>query len=655
MESFSRTIQTNLELGVKAVTPGYTPQYNHSIRALTSSSGGSLFDFTFFQPNTTNVGIQLVYRQEWRLLGAQRGEVVRTLPLGPRQTEKVSIRLVRRNKVSRTAESLKSVESSTEVTDTSRDSSELVNETTETNGWKVEAGGSVGFGGMGVSASGGMNSEATNKVANTSTALSEAVQKTANKVRMESKLVVSTEGETTFEATTASELQNPNDEVAITYVYSKLQRQYEVFTHLNEVNTVIFVAEQIPTTNADLEQFVKKNDWIIAKALLDDSFRDALSALSQDLKQEPIPSTVVSKYESAMDNMMGTAGILRTFAQNTTNLALTQADPSQEIQRTLQQITKEKQERKRSGDLYDMKLDRLLEHVRKNILHYCRAVWSQEDHDQRMLRYEKAALTVPTVWQFTVGTATLSLAELAADPTLLLTGTWEPDPASFRPVKDVINPAGPIAYHGNYAVFYARPNLRLGDVNLFDILDFMRDPYVSDTVPPQFLDPAREYIRVNNPMAVGAVPAAVRAEMVQLLPDLRAAYEELGTEAERTAFMADATNMIFTPDLYWDYLFRWQFTRQLVLDTNNLVLDIETGSGSTLEGFKRLHRYVDVLKALEERNKALLENDRLTQRLTAGQYGDPDIENVTMVTADITNEGRDLFIPPGHLGRGDDG
>jgi len=224
------------------------------MRVLAMTDASQEYDFDVFAPRTTNVGLRLVYRQEWRMLGAQRGEVVRTLPLGPKQSEKVSFKVFRRNKVQRTAESLRAVESTTEVTDTSKDSVDIVNETASSQGWKAEASASAGFLGIGASAGYSSNEEASSKVATTNTYLTESVQKTANKVRMESKLLVSTEGEETFEATTASEVQNPNDEIAVTYVYSKLQRQYEVFTHLNEVNTVVFVAEDMPFTTAELEK-----------------------------------------------------------------------------------------------------------------------------------------------------------------------------------------------------------------------------------------------------------------------------------------------------------------------------------------------------------------------------------------------------------------
>jgi hypothetical protein len=639
----SGVIQRGIAYNNSLRWPSASNELRYSIKALLSNAPRAIYDFDMFEPNTCNAGLRLVYRQEWRLVGTQRGDPVKTLPLGPRQSEKISTKTTRRSRVQRTAESLRSVESSTEMTDTAKDSTDVVNETTETSGWKAEAGGSVGFGGMGINASGGMNEEVSNKVGSTNSYLSESVQKTANKIRMESKMVVSSEGETTFELSSATEISNPNDEIAITYVYSTLQRQYEVFTHLNEVNTVIFVAEHMPV-EAELEQWVKDNDWIIARVLLDDSFRDALSAINQDLAQPTFDEPLALSFKTALDNITLAGGTLDKIAIHADSLKVQQADFSQEIQRSVQQVYKERDERSRSANLLEQKRLRLLEHVRRNILHYCRAVWAQEDADQRQLRYQKSGLSIPTVWEFVDSTDTLiDFATLAADPALVFDGQFTPVAESERPIADVINPAGPIGYHGNYAVYYARPDLRLIDANIFEALDIMRQPYLDDGDPPTFLDPARAYIESTAGLPARPFSDALKRDMIRLLPELRAEYEgrsDVGAPSPRETFFTTDAN--FTNDHYYDYLFRREFTRQLVLDTNNLIVDIEVGTGSTLEGFKRLHRYVDVLKAVEERNQGALESSRFEQRLTAGKLSDPEIENMTVVTGEVcccTGEG----------------
>ena len=65
------------------------------------------YPFEVFPAPSVNLGIVLLYRQRWRPLGLQPGEVVRTVPLGPGQTEKVSTKVTRRTKTTRATESFR--------------------------------------------------------------------------------------------------------------------------------------------------------------------------------------------------------------------------------------------------------------------------------------------------------------------------------------------------------------------------------------------------------------------------------------------------------------------------------------------------------------------------------------------------------------------
>jgi hypothetical protein len=110
----------------------------------------------------------------------------------------------------------------------------------------------------------GVEGESRESSKDTSTHLSETMQKIASKIRNETKVVVSTETEETFETTSSSEIQNPNDEIAVTYVYSKLQNQYEV-RGWPEIQNVVMVAEPLPRRPRRFHDQVKANDWIIAR------------------------------------------------------------------------------------------------------------------------------------------------------------------------------------------------------------------------------------------------------------------------------------------------------------------------------------------------------------------------------------------------------
>ena len=212
------------------------------------------------------------------------------------------------------------------------------------------------------------------------------------------------ESETTFEETTSSEIQNPNDEIALTYVYSKLQRQYEIFTSLNQLDGVLFVAEPMALPSEIDEEWVRNYDWIISEALLDNSFRDALTSISQEIEPIRLPSNERGRIDNVMDSANN---FLNHFPTNITNVSIASADISQEAQKGYRETLKEELEKQRNLGLAEKKRKRFLQHIRDNILHYYRAIWAMEDSEQRLLRYEKQnffhQLMIPTVWKLGTG------------------------------------------------------------------------------------------------------------------------------------------------------------------------------------------------------------------------------------------------------------
>jgi hypothetical protein len=78
-------------------------------------------------------------------------------------------------------------------------------------------------------------------------------------------------------------------------------------------------------------------------------------------------------------------------------------------------------------------------------------------------------------------------------------------------------------------------------------------------------------------------------------------------------------------------LFRRRHTARVMFNSGNLYLNLRRGAGTAMEPFKLLHRTVDVLKAVEERDRLALENRRLGARLEEGRLEDPEVEKVVRV------------------------
>ncbi len=429
------------------------------------------YSFEPFTTDTVNFGLQIIYRQSWIPLGTQPGEIVRTLPLGPKQTEKISFKVVRRTKATRQAEISTSVETATESSAATKDSSEVVQEASEKFNWHVEATASAswGFGSAELKAgAGGENSSASK---NMKSQLNETMEKTASKIRKDTKIIVSTEVEETSETTRASEITNPNDEIAVTYIYSRLQRQYELRTYLSEVNQVVFVAERIPAPSEIDGPWIRRYDWIIAKELLDESFRSDLDTVRNYEREKSESDDLDPRITGLMESISGNISKATIPPGIPDYHSLSGQIP--DLFQNQQAAYERELERKRSRDAnkvqYERSTNRLRAHIYDNILYYCRAIWSSEDPDARILRYQQ--IRVPIKWE---------LAATSSGP-LSLQGYFVPAVTNYEndtaPLSELVNPAGPIGFAGNYAVFYLNQSTRWS--SLLQMLGIIQAPYLA--------------------------------------------------------------------------------------------------------------------------------------------------------------------------------
>ncbi|MGH9870393.1 MAG: hypothetical protein ACREAA_19845 [Candidatus Polarisedimenticolia bacterium] len=678
------------------------------------------YPFVPYAHDTVNLGLQLVYRQTWVPLGYQEGEILRTLPLGPKQSEKVSIKAIHRTKATRQMEAVTAIETATESSTATKDSQEIVSEASDTFKWNAEASASASFGFGSASLSAGMGGESASSSRDTKSTLNETMAKTASRMRQETKIVVSTEVEETTELSRESEISNPNDEVAVTYIYSRLQRQYEIHTELAEANACVFVAERIPLPSEITGRWIRGHDTILARALLDESYRKDLEVIrAQEPRSE---AEEVADKDPAIANLMG--GIVSRGLPQFDSLEGTAPDVYSNPQASYEREVERERVRRAEREQYSRSVRRLQWHIFENILHYCRAIWASEDPQQRLLRY--ASVTVPTEWSL-VGSYTAEG---------VLEGVWRPELRPTASLANLINPAGPIGFAGNYAIFYLKQDGRFPDID--DAVGYLRLPYLRHRASGELLggSPGRVTVEVDiSPNRLGTgeyqidfvstppspsrceislleaddvdgrsvytvvaatdmsssggelefhglrvrlVPAAgealqhgdrfavnVFADPLLEDPELRAIrfrQEPLSPEQESEFFSAemlsefeeffpevatafgvldprpgqwsdlDASTRKLVRDLLPDYVLRKQHTRRFLLDTNNVLLSRAVDPASSLEPFKSLHRYLDVLSAAADLEAKQIENRRRQRRIDIDKLGDPDVERVTVVT-----------------------
>jgi len=576
------------------------------------------YPFAPYQAGSVNLGLRLTHRQEWRPLGNQAGEVVKTIPLGPRQVEKISTRLERRSKATRTDEQARSAERQTEDSGTTTDSSEITSETTRKMGWHVETEASVGIGewlqlGLG----GGASGEVAQSTGSLNSTLSEVMRRRTAASRSETRVTVSTETETSFEMSRASEIHNPNDEIAVTYVYRRLLRQYEILTSVVDAQPVLLVAERVPAPEEIGLAWIRRHDWVLRDVLLDASFESALTQIHLDVDISA-GEAKVTEFRGLVDS---TVGHLGSLAGSGGSVSLSNVDLVEESQRAYREVLETETRRARSVREIKRGRERLYAHIRGHILHYMRAIWETEDPQQRLQRYRAEGVTIPTEWQLVTASGSI-------DASAVTTGT--PLDGFFEgisdevPVSELVHATGPVGYLLNYSVHRVRGQVLSGDLGA--IFDLAREPFVwparedEDPVlnPRRVVDPQlREQLLAYPPDSEfdHLLTEAIQKEMDHSMPDLILDQREgLAPYRERLA----------------EFVFRRDAATYVLVDTNNLIVDVVPGTGSVLEEFKRAHRALDVLKASAEIQALELENERRRLRLDQGVLFDPDVDSITI-------------------------
>jgi hypothetical protein len=670
----------------KEIWAAFVKQYPRVLAAATAptESAAERYGFQPFPEGSINFGIRVVYRQAWKPRGVQQGELVRSIPLGPGQTEKVSVKIQRRNKLTRELEDLNSTETTQETTSRTTTSSELVEEAASAHKWHVEssAQGSFNLGIVGVNASlsGGYAGESSKHSADTKKSLTEAMHKAARVSRRQNRVKVSTEHEESFEETRASEIVNPNQEIAVTYVYDTIQRVYRVETALEAIEPVLYVGEHVPGPGELGLAWVRRYDWLLSRVLLDESFREALQLVAT--AEPDFLQRMLTAQALGLDEVQHLRDVVEKAKASLAALATLPGDVANTYEAAVQAYqaaVERSRELLRAAQAQVARIDRLLDHLADNILHYCRAIWSAEDPERRSMRY--AALRVPT--QFTESMNTQNVETDPETGQTIYTGSWVPDPTSWMRLTKLISPAGPVGFAGNYAIYRLR---RTRDTDgISRVIRIAQQAYY-ETLPPEVhVNPGGQAIpgiggaaRLQAEVVIKdedfyggdsyVLKAAIgprgrlqyrlfRRNLDGVGPDITAAaalasglvpgqpvspmvlsFDGLELTVRGRLRVGDVIHMVarrprlvdpevkyrmalepFRPRAEVEQALRDENTSDVVIDTTNLWLSLLPGDGSVLEPFKREHRRIDVEIARTELARRLM-------RLQEGRLGDPKID-----------------------------
>ena len=239
------------------------------------------YAFDVFAQNSINFGVMVTYRQTWEPQQYQVGDLVSTIPLAPKEIRRYTTRSV--TKKTRAAKELEDnlQTRKTESTDTSARTSEIVKKAQEKTNFNLTAERDLRRRRHVDQRHAERRRRQSKDSAQTKKEFRESVLKSAQEYRQQHRMEIDTSESEETEATTFHEIQNPNDELTVTYLFYELQRTYRISERIHKLTPVILVANDVPAPHEIDDAWLIEHDWILRRVILDDSFRPALDYLTK--------------------------------------------------------------------------------------------------------------------------------------------------------------------------------------------------------------------------------------------------------------------------------------------------------------------------------------------------------------------------------------
>ncbi|MFG2276849.1 hypothetical protein ACGFNY_44715 [Streptomyces chartreusis] len=628
------------------------------------------YAFHVFAKDSVNFGVLVTYRQTWVPQNYQVGDLVSTIPLAPKE-----IRRYTTKKVTKKTRAQKELEDNlhtrkTESADTSRTEREIIEGAQQKTNFNLTAKESLGGEGVTIESTQAMGGEEGTSSRDTKRKFRENVRKSAQEFRQQHRLEVETSDIEETESTGFHELQNPNDELTVTYLLYELQRTYRLSERIHKVTPVIMVANDVPAPHEIDDAWLVAHDWILRRVILDDSFRPALQYLTESFIGAETDIRILESnaqaqhqlVESLRQQIRAQQDLLARDQQDVRN-AVRDLGASQQqqgllgiVQRVFDPIgltgkadtgavsaaqtmvdyaedTRDRAERERERLLaqlevattalqaavdrlsaavrthYDKvaEIDRLRVHIKDNILYYMQAIWSHEPPDQRFFRLYH--IDVPDIVPRSAGiTVDIHPGNALLDA---LQGRNRASAQLPMPGVDVTQ---------RKLVEIADLDTVLGYKGNYMIFALRQPNYLTLHMMQEYLD-VEDEVRVRDPDTVSdltadevlKLAACVRSNDPKLYERHRDGLKKL--LAERLSAQRPGDDLVVVP-------------------TSSLYMEALVGTHPLLEDFKLVHRALDVKKVQADVRHAELENIRLAARALKGKDDDPDIDRTVIVRSD---------------------
>ncbi len=668
-ETYIQKMKAQGELLIDYIRNGSGRSF-HKILSDLDNALKSNYAFTVFGADATakavNFGLLNTYRQKWEPVAYQVGNLVKSIPLAPKEERKYALKTVFTRKRSEKEARKNSSSITQEQNTTSRAEEEIVSKAQSKNTFTLAA--EANYSKWKVTSSLGL--EAAKESADNRKDFRESVLKATQEFKEERSVEVDTEQTYSSDYEESGTISNPNDELAVTYLFYELQKRFKVSEQLYRVMPTVLVAQDVPSPAEVTEAWVIAHDWIINRVILDDSFRTALQYLSEknvgddfairelrknlrtqrqtveglklelaqlnseaDNRYAVLEDTInqrirqeqnkesdsiwdsVGEFFGASDTPTPEAAKAREMAaRDAQAYAADKAQKmAQNLQRelnTLQSITADYT--KAMQDHLDKltMTERLLLHIKENILYYMQAIWDLEPADQRFMRLMNIEVPQYVVTNMDVVINQQEENDIfklfrAEDETLhkaWITPVIEQQPS--LPLVEVADLDNILGYRGNYMVFPMKQHN--------GITQIMAMPYVDASFGAMDPDQLSNVSLEDYARYVCALRKQMTAdEFDDLKVTLKGWLELLLADPLRNG-------------------------DEIIVPTSSLYIEMLLSANSLLEDFKLFHREWDVYKVEEEVQLAALENLRVSRRVLEDKLEDPKIDKRILVEGGVS-------------------
>ena len=635
------------------------------------------------QERSVNFGILTTFQQMWRPLSYQAGQLIKSVPLAPRQTQKVVVtRKVSKKRHQKELETnLRVVRE--ETSQTNRAEQEIARRASMKTEFSYSNTASGGVEGVGSDTSTTtFKQDASRSSDDIKKSFRESVFKSAQEFKNERTTEVTTDYTEENETTEATEISNPNDEIAVTYLFYELQRRYRLHERLHRVTPVVLVAQEVPSPDEIDADWLVAHDWILKREILDDSFLPTLETLSQSAGNETALQqleanvaqqrrivaslrnelAIARRTTDTHDTLWQRALGRRTGSPNLVGAMLDMsllddavgkvgdllfgggADASQANQNALKQGADEAADRARDlafrlerevtalnaitetfakalreHHTHLTEIARLRVHVKENILHYMQGIWRHEHPDQRFFRLHN--VPVPTLRKVPRRLHVdfdRPLAAVAARPHEALPRFGGRD-AKLYPAQIHCRLPDVLEYKPLCQV--AAIDQWLGCKGNYMVFPLLASNPITDFMMAPYID------RATGELLDPADPAGCSVDefadyVCCLRKELEADEFERLKPALKERFEALLTASRRSDDI-------------LVVPTNSLFIEALPAAHALIEKFKKDHRMIDVKRAQAEVRKLEMENLRYAARVLSDEREDPEIEQRVLVQGQV--------------------